>query len=307
MKHYDVIVVGGGPAGLTASIYALRSGRSVLMIEGNVIGGQSSASFEIANYPGIELITGIDLAMKMHAQADKLGLVTEYDTVEKIDCVNKLISTKSSDFKAGCIILAMGAKPRKLNLENEESLTGQGVHYCATCDGSFYKDKKVIVVGGGNTAVEDAIYLANICSEVTMVVRSEKLRSDDVFKERLNSLQSQGKLKIFFNTRLSEIITNNQQQIVGAKVSANGKEEKVAIDGVFIAIGREPDVGLIKDQIVLNEKGYIVANEKMHTNIEGVFVAGDVREKDVRQIITACADGAIAGVEANHYLNCKRG
>ena len=307
MKNYDVIIVGGGPAGLTASIYALRSGRSVLMIEGNVIGGQSSASFEIANYPGIELITGIDLAMKMHAQAEKLGLVTEYDSVKKIDCANKLISTTSSDFKADCIILAMGAKPRKLNLKNEAALTGCGVHYCATCDGSFYKGKKVIVVGGGNTAVEDAIYLANICSEVTMVVRSDKLRSDDVFEERLKSFQSQGKLNILFNTRLSEIITNNQQQIVGAKISVNGKEEKIDIDGVFIAIGRDPDVELIKDQILLNEKGYIVANEKMHTNIEGVFVAGDIREKDVRQIITACADGAIAGIEANHYLNCKRG
>ncbi len=306
MKYYDVIIVGGGPAGLTSAIYALRSGWSVLLFEGNMLGGQSSASFEIANYPGIELTTGIDLAMKMHSQAEKLGLETQYDIVEKIDCKNKIISTKSSDFEAGCIILAMGAKPRKLGLYNEESLTGRGVHYCATCDGSFYKDKRIIVVGGGNTAVEDAIYLSHICDRVTMVVRTDKLKCDDIFIERLEKLQKQGKLQLLLNTRLNEILEDNGK-IVGAKIVNGSSQKEIAVDGVFIAIGREPDTEIISGQIALDERGYVVSNEKMHTNIEGVFVAGDVRVKDVRQIITACADGAIASIEADHYLNNKRG
>ena len=306
MKHYDVIIVGGGPAGLTASIYALRSGWSVLLFEGNVLGGQSSASYEVANYPGIETTTGLDLAMKMHSQAEKLGLVTEYDFVEKIDCKNKVINTKSSQFTADCIILAMGAKPKKLGLEREDSLMGRGVHYCATCDGGFYRGKKVAIVGGGNTASEDAIYLSNICSGVTMLVRADSLKSQDIFHDKIDNLQKQKKLNVLYSSKISEIIEKDNK-VVGVKIVSEDKEKELKVDGVFVAIGREPDTTLINGQITLNKEGYVVSNEKMHTNIEGVFVAGDIREKEVRQIITACSDGAIAGIEANHYLNHKRG
>ena len=306
MKHYDIIIVGGGPAGLTASIYALRSGWKVLLFEGGVIGGQSATSFEVANYPGFELISGLDLAMKMHAQADKLGLETQYDLVEKIDCKNKVVSTKSSQFCADCIILAMGAKPKKLGIDKEDKFIGHGVHYCATCDGNFYNGKKVVVIGGGDTASEDALYLSNICDKVTMLVRSDKLKSQDVLRDRIQKLQKQQKINVLYKTNIVEII--EKDNVVSAiKVESNDKIKKIDSDAIFVAIGREPDTSLINGQIKLNKVGYVVSNDKMHTNIEGIFVAGDVREKEVRQIITACADGAIASVEANYYLNCKRG
>ena len=306
MKEYDVIIVGGGPAGLTASIYALRSGCSVLLFEGNFFGGQSSTSHEIVNYPGIENIAGIDLAMKMHSQAEKLGLVTEYDFVTKIDCKNKVVSTKSSDFKAVCIILAMGAKSRKLGIEKEPQYLGRGIHYCATCDGGFYKGKDVVVVGGGNSSAEDAIYLSNICKSVNVLVRGKQFKCQDVLLDKLTKLSSKNKITVNYNTTIKEIVDNNGV-ISAVKVLSEDKDQEIKTDGIFIAIGREPDTELVQSQIKLDENGYVVADEKMHTSADGVFVAGDVRQKSLRQIITACADGAIAGNEANLYVNNKRG
>lgn len=300
MDKYDVIVVGGGPAGLTTSIYALRSGCSVLMFEGNMIGGQCSLSNDISNYPGFEKITGAELAMVMHSQAEKLGLHTRYDVVENIDLKKKIISTKDSQFSANCIVLCMGAKARKLNLKNEEELTGKGVHYCATCDGAFYKNKKVIVIGGGNTAAEDAIYLCGICSEVEMITHSDKLKCQDYFIETLEKLKSSGKLTIHYNAETTEIINDNGFK--GIVVNKPSGTETINAEAMFIAIGRIADNHLIKGQIKLTDKGFVVADDKMQTSLSGVYVAGDLRDKHLRQIITACADGAVAGSECGQYI-----
>ena len=214
MKHYDVIVIGGGPAGLTASIYALRSGCSVLLIEGEVLGGQMSKTHKIENYPGVTNLSGLELGMQMHTQAENLGLVTEYDFVTNVDLKNKVVSTNLSQFSATCIILSMGAKPKKLGLKSEEKFLSQGVHYCATCDGNFYKGKDVVVVGGGNTAVENAIYLSNICNSVTMVVRSE-LKCQDIFLSTIQKLEKSGKLAILYKEKIAEIV--GEEKVEGIK------------------------------------------------------------------------------------------
>jgi len=304
LKEFDVIIVGGGPAGLTTAIYALRGGCKVALFEGNMLGGQSSLSNDVSNYPGFKQITGAELAIKMHEQAEALGLTTIYDSVEKIDLKNKEIFTKTSQFKAKCIVLCMGAKARKLNLENEDKFLGNGVHYCATCDGAFYKGQNVAVVGGGNSAVEESIYLCSICHHVDMLVRSDKLKCQEYFMEQLDKLIKQKKLTIHFNTVVSEIV--GKDSIEALKINKNGKNLTCKVNALFVSIGRIADNELIKNQIELNDYGFVKANDKMQTSVDGVFVAGDLREKDLRQIITACADGAIAGNQVSQYINERR-
>lgn len=304
MKKYDVVVIGGGPAGLTASIYALRGGCSVAMFEGNMLGGQCALSNDVSNYPGFEKISGAELAMTMHNQAEKLGLVSIYETVEKVDLKKKHIFTKNSQFSAECIVLCMGAKARKLNVKNEDELTGKGVHYCATCDGAFYRDEEVLVIGGGNSAVEDAIYLCGLCKKVILITHSEKLKCQDYFLKTLNSLKKAKKLDIRYNLETTEII--DEGGFKGIVVKNGNKSEKILAKGMFVAIGRIADNDLVKDQVELNPWGFVKARDNMQTSIKGVYVAGDLREKDLRQIITACADGAIAGNECSKYLNERR-
>jgi len=304
LKKFDVIVIGGGPAGLTTSIYALRGGCKVAMFEGNMLGGQCSLSNDISNYPGFEKITGAELAMTMHSQAEKLGLTSFYDMVEKVDLKNKEVFTKDSQFCADCIVLCMGAKARKLNVKNEDQLTGKGVHYCATCDGAFYKGQEVLVIGGGNSAVEDAIYLCGLCKKVTLITHSAQLKCQDYFLKTLEKLIKSKKLEVRYNLETTEIINNNGFN--GIIVKNSNKFEKIEAKGMFVAIGRVADNDLIKDQLELNPWGFVKANDNMHTSIEGVYVAGDLREKELRQIITACADGAIAGNECSKYLNGRR-
>lgn len=304
MDQYDLIIVGGGPAGLTSAIYALRSGLKVLLFEGYMLGGQSSISYDIANYPGFDNISGADLALKMHAQAEKLGLETKYEFVTNIDCKNKLISTENSQYKATCIILAMGAKTRKLNIENEDKFVGQGIHYCATCDGNFYKNKTVMVVGGGCTAVEDIIYLSKICKKVIAVNRASEFKCEKVLIDTINDLSSKGNVEIIYNARVKNIVGDVSMSAVN--IAKDEQAQTIAVDGMFVSVGREADTELVSTEISTNNEGYILADERMHTNIDGVFVAGDIREKFLRQIVTACADGAIAGTEAIIYVNSKR-
>ena len=304
MEQYDLIIVGGGPAGLTSAIYALRSGLRVLLFEGYMLGGQSSISYDIANYPGFDSISGADLALKMHNQAESLGLITKYEFVTNINCKNKVISTESSQYKATCIILAMGAKTRKLNIDNEDKFIGQGIHYCATCDGNFYKNKTVMVVGGGCTAVEDIIYLSRICKKVIAVNRSNEFKCEKVLIDTINNLSNSDAVEIMYNARIKEIIGNSSVSAVN--IISGKKQQKITIDGIFVSVGREADSELVSSEIKTNKEGYIISDERMHTNIEGVFVAGDIREKFLRQIVTACSDGAIAGTEAIIYVNSKR-
>ena len=302
---YDVIVLGCGPAGLTAAIYALRSGCSVLLVESNMIGGQATLTYEIKNYPGFEEISGMELAMKMHEQAEKLGAETTYGEIEKVDLENKEITLNGEIFSATSIVLCMGASARKLGVKNEKELTGRGVAYCAICDGAFFRDKKVVLVGGGNTAVEDAIYLSNICSSVTVVNNLDDFTCQKVLKDQFEKVATEKELKALQGSIVKEIKGNDVVEGV-VVADRNGVETVIGCDGVFVAIGRVPDTSLVQGQIETNKNGYIIADENMHTSVEGVFVAGDVRVKNLRQIITACGDGAIAGTEASTYVNHKR-
>ena len=304
MENYDVIIIGGGPAGLSAAIYAIRGGCSVMLLEGGMIGGQSSLTNDLSNYPGIKRTTGAELALTMQSQAEELGLNVCYEFAEKVDLKNKEITTKNSHFKSNCIILCMGAKPRKLNVKGEDEFLNAGVHYCASCDGAFYRGKDVVVIGGANSAVEEAIYLANICNGVKLITHSDRLKCQPYFLSTVEKLQQSNKLEIMYNVDVQEILGDNVvKQIV---VKRDKKLEKIATNGVFVAIGRVPDNHLINGQIELSKSGFIKTDENMKTSIDGVFAAGDIRVKEVRQVITASADGAIAGTMASQYINERR-
>ncbi len=303
---YDLIIVGGGPAGLTAAIYALRAGLKVLLIERLMPGGQVAQTTKIENYPGFESIDGLELAMKMHVQAEKLGLEIEYaDVLEySIDGEIKKIKTYSNVFEAKSVILALGASAKQLNVANEKKYIGRGLSYCATCDGSFFKDKVVAIVGGGNTSLEDCIYLSGIVKKVYLIHRRDTFRGEHAnvanFNRLLNSENSN--VTQILNSTVVELFGENKLEGLVLENKINGEKTKLELDGLFVAIGRKPDTELLKDVIELNSNGYIVTDEKMATNIKGVFAAGDVREKSLRQIVTACSDGAIAAISAFEFI-----
>ncbi len=304
MKRYDLAIIGGGPGGLTAAIYALRSGLSTVIIEKAMIGGQTSLTGEIENYPGILNINGMELTMKMHEQATHYGVVTLYGEVKNIEFkeMNNVLLVDDEKICANTIILSMGAKARTLNVPGEAELTSRGVCYCAVCDGAIYRGRDVVLVGAGNSALEDAIYLSNICKTVTIINYLPKFKAQDyLIKELEKQMATKNNIKIIYNANVSQII--GEKQISAVKYILQDKEEELNAQGVFIAIGRTPDTALVKDLIELNERGYILTNEKLETNMPGVFAAGDVRVKDLRQIITASADGAIAATNAKAYIN----
>lgn len=296
---YDMIIVGGGPAGLTAAIYALRANKKVLLIERYMPGGQVAQTNEIKNYPGFESIDGITLATNMFMQASSYGLemvtsdVIEYEFDQKI----KKVKTFDGTFEGKTIILCLGASKKEMSLDNEKKFIGRGVSYCATCDGNFYKGKTVAVVGGGNTAVEEALYLSNLASKVYLIHRRQELRAEAIEVDKLD--------KENICKKFGCIVTglNGSERLESIKVFNNEtkQEEEIEVDGIFIAIGRTPDTELVKDKLNL-ENGYIVTDEKMATSIEGVYAAGDVRKTNLRQIVTACSDGAIAATSAGVYI-----
>lgn len=307
-KKYDVVIIGAGASGLTAAIYALRSGQSVAIIEKGMIGGQASLTYEVKNFPGFKTISGMELSLKMHEQATELGAETFYGEVTDIDFekMNNVVHLANEDIVASAIILCMGAKARTLNAEGEAEFTGKGVAYCAVCDGAFYKDKRVAVIGGGNTAIEDAIYLSNICKSVLISNNLPSFTCQQTLLDELNKTMLENKnIKIQQNTIVESIYGKNC--VEGVKFT-NDSDEKtnVKLDGVFVAIGRAPDTKFVRNKIHLDEKGYIAVNDKLETNQPGVFAAGDVIVKDLRQIITACADGAIAATNANSFINSNK-
>lgn len=304
-KNVDVAIIGAGPAGLTAAIYALRSGLKVSIIEKLMIGGQASLTYDIKNYPGFETISGMELGLKMHAQAESLGAETVYGEVEKIEFKkgkNKLFTT-DGELVAKTIILAMGAKARNVGAVNEEKFIGRGVAYCAVCDGSFYKNKDVVLVGGGNSAVEDAIYLSKIAKSVTIINNLNLFTAQEVLVQEINEIIKNGNIKVFHKHVVTKVLGENSVCGVEVKSLETGKVFEIPANGMFVAIGRIPDCDIVKGNVNVDNNGYIIANEHMETNVEGVFVCGDVRVKSLRQIITACADGAIAATSANNYIN----
>ena len=304
-KIHDLIIIGGGPAGYTAALYGARAGLDTVIIEKMTIGGQMTETGDIDNYPGFDGgIDGITLGMKMQAGAEKFGANTIYDEVSAVSLsgeVKKITTAYSGELESRAVIIATGASPRRLGLSGEENLIGQGIHYCAHCDGRFYKGKTVAVIGGGNTAVGDALYLANLCERVYLIHRRDSFRAGKILTDALSAKEN---ISLVLNSVPSEIITDGSFGL--AVKNRSGEEQKILCDGIFVSIGREPSTALFANQLQLDESGYIVAGEDTKTSLPGVFAAGDVRTKELRQVITAASDGAIAAHMAGEYLAEKR-
>lgn len=290
----DVAIVGGGPAGLTAGMYAARAGFQTVLFERGFAGGQASTTDKLENYPGFpEGIGGPELMMAFADQAARFGMETRYAGVDQVDLAEKKITYGSETISARTIILSLGASPRKLGVPGEVENTGRGVSYCATCDGAFYRGKRVAVIGGGDTAVEDALYLAR-ASEVTLIHRRDKLRA---IGAQVTKVEANPKITLLFETTVSEIVKTD----VGMLLRLSGGRELV-VDGVFVAVGTVPQTDLVKEQLDMDEAGYILAGEDAKTSVEGVFVAGDCRKKPLKQVVTAAGDGAVAAYMAGIYL-----
>jgi thioredoxin reductase (NADPH) len=301
-RIYDVIIIGGGPAGYTAALYASRAGLDTLVIEKMGPGGQMALTDIIDNYPGFdEGIDGISLCMKMQAGAERFGAATEYAEVTSLELSDKIktVETTSGRFLTRTVIIATGADPRKLGIEGEDALVGRGLHYCAHCDGRFYKGKTVMVVGGGNSAASDALYLSHLCEKVIVVHRRDTLRATKIYHEPLMSAPN---VEFMWNSAIDDYIVD--KKIVGAKVKnlQSGEVSEVNFDGLFVSIGRKPATDLFAGQLALDEGGYIIADESTKTSIDGVYAAGDVRTKTLRQVVTAVSDGAIAADSADQYI-----
>ncbi|MCC2864347.1 thioredoxin-disulfide reductase [Eubacteriales bacterium DFI.9.88] len=300
-QQYDVVIIGGGPAGYAAALYCARSSFSVLVLEKLSPGGQMATTGQVDNYPGFdEGIDGFELAEKMQRGAERFGAETAFSEVLSLDlkAQPKRIQTTDGEILARSVIIATGASPRELGLAGESQLRGRGVAYCATCDGMMYKDKTVIVSGGGNTAVADALFLSKICKKVYLVHRRNQLRASKVY---LKALEDSG-VEFLWNSRITEIL--HDKRVTGAMIEelTSGKIAQVACDGIFVAIGRVPDTELFKDQVDMDSTGYLIADESTKTNIPGVYAVGDVRTKPLRQIVTAAADGAVASHFIEEFL-----
>ena len=302
---YDIIIIGAGPAGLTSAIYARRALKKVLVLEALTYGGQIVNTLEIDNYPVAPHISGFDFATKIYNQAKDLG--TEFVFEKAIDIKNnkeyKEVITEKNTYKTKCIIIATGSDNKKLGLTNEKELIGKGVSYCATCDGNFYKGQDVAVIGGGNTAIEDALYLTDIANKVYLIHRRNTFKADEL---EFKKLQEKKNIEIIYNSNVTKIVANEKIEQIEV-TNNNGEVKDIEVAGVFIAIGRNPANESFKELIKIDDSGYVIAKEDCHTNIPGIFVAGDSRAKELRQLVTATSDGAVAATEAVKYLNndCK--
>ena len=300
-RVYDMIVLGGGPGGYTAALYAARAGRSVVVLERLSPGGQMALTSEIDNYPGFpEGVDGFELGMKFQEQAHRFGAETEYAEVRSMDLGSdpKVLHTPDGDFYGRTVVIATGAGPRKLGLPNEERLTGRGVHYCAHCDGMFYRGRTVVLVGGGNSAAAEALHLSRLAEKVILVHRRDTLRATKLYHEPLMKLPN---IEFKWNSAVVELPGGDRLSGVKIRNLLSGEEELLHADALFVSIGRTPSTALVQGQLEL-ENGYIVADESGRTSIPGVFAVGDVRTKALRQIITAAADGANAAHFAEEYL-----
>ena len=305
-KVYDIVIIGGGPAGYTAALYASRAGLDTLLIEKMSAGGQMALTDVIDNYPGFpEGIDGFTLGMNMQMCAERFGTKTEYSEVVSADLKSevKKITTTSGEFLSHNVIIATGADPRELGIKGENELIGRGLHYCAHCDGRFYKGKTVMVVGGGNSAASDALYLSHLAEKVYVVHRRDTLRATRIYHEPLMKSEN---VEFLWNSVVDDYIVDGK--IVGARIRnvESGEICDVKIDGLFVSIGRKPATAIFEGQLELDSSGYVVADETTKTNLGGVFAVGDVRTKHLRQVVTAVADGAVAVHFAEEYLANKK-
>lgn len=301
---YDVIIIGSGPAGLAAAIYAKRAELNMLVIEKAAIsGGQIINTYEVDNYPGFMEISGFDLSMKFREHADKLG--TEFITGEvnnfRLEGEVKVITLEDdTEYRTKAVIIATGGVPRHLNVEGEEKLSGMGVSYCATCDGAFFKKREVAVIGGGDVAVEDAIFLARICKQVYVIHRRDEFRAKKGISTKLLSMEN---VTILWDSVVEKIGGEEMVESIRVKNVKTGESKDLEVSGVFIAVGYIPNSDLFRNVVATDDGGYIKAGENCETNVPGIFAAGDVRTKGLRQIVTAASDGAIAVTAVEKYLN----
>ena len=301
-KIYDVMIVGGGPAGYTAALYCARAGLSTLVLEKLSAGGQIALTEQVDNYPGFdEGIDGFTLGQKMEAQAERFGAETELTEVLSLSLQGdvKTAVTTEGTFQARVVILATGANPRPLGVADEEAFLGRGVHYCAACDGMFYRGKTVAVVGGGNTAAADALLLSRVAKEVHLIHRRDSLRATKIYHQ---PLQEASNVVFHWNSTVESLLPGDAFTGLRLRDKVSGAVTDLACDGVFVSIGRSPNTALVAGQVELDPAGYVVADETTRTNLPGVFAVGDVRTKALRQVVTAAADGAVASHYAEEYL-----
>ena len=303
-NRYDIAVVGAGPAGLTAALYARRAGKTVAVIEKENFGGQITYSPKIENYPTAVAISGSEFAEKLMEQTELLGAVLEMDKITALEkqADGFLLRGEYGTYEAGAVILATGSKHRTLGIEREAELTGHGVCYCAVCDGAFFKGRDVAVIGGGNTALQDAVFLSELCRSVTVVQNLPELTGDPVLQEKVGKLEN---VSVICNATVAALL--GEKDLTGIRILHHdtGSEEELAVSGMFAAIGQQPDNEAFSEFSALDGAGYIISDERCLTDTEGVFAAGDCRTKQIRQVVTAVADGASAALAACRYLDQK--
>lgn len=293
-KIYDMIIVGGGPGGYTAALYAARAGLDVMLIERLSAGGQMNLTGQIDNYPGFpEGVDGFQLSYNMQQQAERFGAKTKYAEVLKLELEGeeKTVITNEGEYLAKSVVISTGANPRPLGVAREQEMIGRGVGYCAHCDGGFYRGKTVAVVGGGNSAAAEALYLSRIAKEVILIHRRDSLRATQIYHKPLMEAPN---IRFAWNSEVAELLGEDLLESVKLRNLENGGEEVLEVQGLFVSIGRKPATDLVKDQLTLDDAGYIMAGENTKTNLPGVYAVGDVRTKELRQIVTAVADGAMA-------------
>ena len=301
-KIYDMLIIGGGPGGYTAALYAARAGLSVALLEKLSAGGQMALTSEIDNYPGFPKgVDGFELGLQMKEGAERFGAETVLAEVFSLRLGEEIKEAHTSEglFRGRTVVFATGANPKTLGVPGEERLTGKGLHYCAHCDGMFYRNKTVMVVGGGNTAAADARLLSRIAKKVIVVHRRDTLRATKIYHEPLIRAEN---VEFLWNSSVTALISDDRVRGAVVRGRRSGEEREVAVDGIFVSIGRAPATALVAGQLELDENGYVVAGESTQTNLPGVFAVGDVRAKALRQIVTAVSDGAIAAHFADEYL-----
>lgn len=298
---YDICVIGGGPAGLTAALYSLRAGRSTLLMEEKNYGGQMAETGVIENMPGSPDAEGWELAMRFGQQVEQLGVSTAFEKATRLEPQGdhlRICTDGEVCYEARRVILAMGVRRRRLNVPGEDRLAGHGVGWCAVCDGAFFRGQTVAVVGGGNTALEDALYLSGLCKKVYLLVRGDSFRGQAALIQRVTTQEN---IEVRFQTQLTEIL--GEDKVSGITVAQAGHAETISLSGVFIAIGLSPDTSLYREVVEIDSNGYIIAGEDCRTSVPGIFAAGDLRTKEIRQIVTALADGAVAAELAGRELH----